>query len=320
MKILSSILLGLFSLNAYSAPIFEIEKLNFMYSEGTNENFLGTYENIVTPQVEVLRTIDVFSGETKLDAITSISSAPIADSISNTGMMWFDSALNIYAIDLGNNTGPVKLLDSSVMQSLETAVNPNGSINGLFSYGSNTGEFFEEVNDYVDIASPDESSVFKSFIGYSNQTLSNPNSVILDCFFLSNCTKDVVGLSYVDTSDDGQFNGDLLYLLQNEDGSMMDEIMSYNWGSSGGEVYVWSSLSALGITEDMAPTRGFTFFNTNDLSLGNGPVVEVTEPGAAGLLAVGIVTMLGARRRKSGGLELEQRRLIRRRPRFMDAG
>lgn len=275
------------SLNAVAMP-FELENLNFLNSDGaSNTTQISNYDTSQPYNINNIRLFEPSVNYGVMNSSASYNENLLGYDINNVGMMWMDSVKNVWALDFSTG-GPVKLLDGSVITSLENEVLKN-EIQGLYSYYGFTGL---EVpgQGYNDIGSAyrRENSTISAY-GFEDLEL----GAEIDCGTFGSCNNgDIVGMQYFDSRDDGLFNGDLLYLVQNEDGSILNNsIYAYNLGTN--DTNLWSSLTDLGITDDIAPTKGMTFFSKDDLTI-NAPV-EVTEPGTISLLTIGAVAIVASR-------------------------
>ena len=204
--------------------------------------------------------------------------------------------MNLYGLNFdGSSGGPVKLVDGSIIQNIGSN-DFSSDINGIYSYGNYNGIQDPNTGTYDDLGSPDKNQ-FIPVESYVYDTTPSFSDYIIDCQTLQTCGNDIVGMQYFDSKDDGFLNGDLFYVSKDEFGNIKDSaIFAYNLGIN--EVSTAFTFEELGITDDIAPTRGFTFFNDSMLSLPGveQPPVEVTEPGTIGLLTIGTVALAGAKK------------------------
>ena len=270
-----------------SAPIFDASKIEFLYTEQDLGLTSVATIDLNSGAFSKGGAFGALPGSYPVNSGTQLNSQHLGYDINKLGIMWLNSKLDLYATNILGDQKPVKLIDGSVLAG--SYQNPFfDEVAGLFSYGLDYGA----VKDAIYYGSPYQDPNLPPVESYVYGDVQSLNDFSIDCLTLNTCGYDIAGMQYFDSKDDTYFNGDLFYLSKDENGLIKDSsVFAYNFGVN--ERRTAFTFSELGITQDIAPTRGFTFFNRDILALPG--TVSVPEPSALSLMIFSLLC-LSARR------------------------
>lgn len=284
MKSLITVAIALVSTTAMAGPLFDLEQVNFLNSVSRfGETIITRYSSTETYNQQFIRSLETSYAYGLNNAGTSLADTGLNDlalDFDGLGMMWMDSEKNLWGLDF-NTRNMEMLVSGSIIRSLEND-DYNNTIAGIYSYGSYTdypnidGEYTRDLGSVVGR----EGSSIDGFV--FKDTDIDP---YIRCENLGSCAGNIVGMQYYDNTSNDQDDGNLYYLVESEDGSLLNSSIFYH-NVATLETGMWSSLADLGITDENAPRFGMAFFNTEELEIG-GSTVDVPEPGTAALMATG---------------------------------
>ena len=270
-----------------SAPVFDASKIGFLYTEqdlGLTSVATVDLNSVAFSKGEVFGALP---GSYPVNSGTQLNSEHLGYDINNLGIMWLTSNLDLYAKNILGEQKPVKLIDGTAIAG--SYQNPSfDEVAGLFSYGLDYGT----VQDDIYLGSPYPHPNLPPVESYVYGDVQSLNDFSIDCLTLNTCGYDIAGMQYFDSKDDTYLNGDLFYLSKDENGLIKDSsIFAYNLGVN--ERRTAFTFSELGITQDIAPTRGFTFFNRDILAIPG--TVSVPEPSALYLMVLSVLCLSASR-------------------------